>query len=171
MRFTNRTTTTNTANRHLPRRSMLGALTGALGGLAFAGRRQERPAAAAETEASHVGTWIAVNGPATNPRRHLTIHADGTLLLVNAVPGQSAGTGVWIRVGERRYQNSVVIMRFDAGGAWLGSQRTWADGRLNEAGDEYTTTVTLEEYDTNNDPVPGSRREGTGATYRRLTVE
>ena len=101
------------------------------------------------------GTWITtVSRESGTPGLPLvftslnTFLPGGALLETTAASmTRSPGHGQWLRTGDRQFTTTFVFFRFDAMGAFIGTQRVTRNIRLNERLDEYRAVNFVEIFD------------------------
>jgi hypothetical protein len=93
-------------------------------------------------------------------RSLLTFNMDGTMSEYGISPGstpalRSPGHGVWQReLGWRRdYSYTFTFYRYDASGAFVGSQKVTSTLELGASGDELTTNADVEILDANDNVI------------------
>ncbi len=136
----------------------------------------------AENDRSIVGAWRTVvtprncttNAPAPVVIRGLfTFNTGGTMAEYGIVPGvgsparRSPGHGVWDR--ERGWQNYTIaffMLRYDATGALIGSQRIRAALVMDESGDTFTTSSTVETLDPDDNVLSVSCATAVGTRFQ-----
>lgn len=118
---------------------------------------------------SVVGVWRTAvtqrncqTGVPTMPtsRGLFTFHEGGTLSETSG-PGQnpstglsrSPGYGVWEQRRRRTYSLAFIINRYDASGVFIGTQQIRGFLELAAGGDSYTTNVTVQVFDANDNLV------------------
>ena len=118
----------------------------------------------AQNDRSIVGAWrtvvtprnCATGAPAPFAIRGLfTFNTGGTMAEYGIAPGQtpalrSPGHGVWQREkGWQDYTFAFIMLRYDATGTFIGSQRIRGTLVMGESGDSFTTSSTVEILDPN----------------------
>ena len=88
-----------------------------------------------------------------------TFHKGGTMSEHASAPGLSpamrgSGHGVWQREhGWQNYSLTFIFYRYDASGAFTGSQRAKIALKLGASGDEFTATSAIQVFDANGNVV------------------
>lgn len=99
----------------------------------------------------------------------MTLDDGGTMAEYGISPGltpalRSPGHGLWQReLGWHSYSLKFTFLRYNASGAYIGSQTIRATAELDETGDHFTTNSALEIYDANGNLV------GTGCATGDMT--
>lgn len=114
-----------------------------------------------------IGSWeLAVNrGPQLPPVKAMTTYTRGHSVVGTAntlVRGPSHGT--WEHVSERLYADTHVFYRFDATGAFLGTQRVNETVRLAPDGETYSAVAISSQFDPNGNLVASGLRATITAT-------
>jgi len=118
-----------------------------------------------------VGSWeLTVNrGPQLPPVKGLTTYDRGHSLIGTAnVTVRGPAHGTWEHLSGRLYADTHVFFRFDATGAFLGSQRVKETLRLAPDGDSYTSVAISDQFDPNGNPTASGLRATITAT--RISV-
>jgi hypothetical protein len=119
-----------------------------------------------------VGSWeLTVNrGPQLPPVKGMTTYTRGHSLIGTAnVTVRGPAHGTWEHVSGRLYADTHVFFRFDAAGAFLGSQRIKETVRLAPDGDSYTAVAISDQFDPNGNLTASGLRATITAT--RINVE
>ena len=124
------------------------------------------------------GTWLTTvtledppPGVAASFRALNTFIMSGELLVSSSVglpATRSLAHGDWIRTGNRRFASSFVFFRFDAAGAFIGSQRVHRTILLASSLNAFTSTDVIEILDPSGTVIRSSRATEVG---QRLTVQ
>ncbi len=126
-----------------------------------------------------VGAWRTAvtqrncqTGEPTGPgsRGLITFHEGGTLSEYNAGPAQtpamrSPAHGVWEKRRGRIYSFAFVINRYNATGVFIGTQQIRGFLELAAGGDSYTSNVTVEVFDANDNLVGTGCATSTGTRF------
>jgi hypothetical protein len=158
--------------RMTPRRSIIAALGAVVLTLAVSGAAATASAGGDSKANQLVGSWeLTVNrGPQLPPVKGMTTYTRGHSLIGTAnatVRGPAHGT--WEHVNGRLYADTHVFFRFDATGAFVGSQRIKETVRLAPDGDSYTAVAISDLLDPNGNLTVGGLRATITAT--RIKVE
>ena len=100
-----------------------------------------------------------------------TFNEGGTMSEYGIAPGsspalRSPGHGVWQREhGWPEYSFAFTYYRYNAGGAFIGSQRVAGTLELGSGGDEFATTSTLEILDANGNPIGAGCATAAGTRF------
>ena len=79
---------------------------------------------------------------------------------------RSPGHGVWEQAhGWQDYSYSFTYYRYDASGAFIGSQKVTSALELGESGDEYTAQSAVEILDTNGNVIATFCAVNTGTRF------
>lgn len=119
-----------------------------------------------------VGSWeLTVNrGPQLPPVKGLTTYTAGHSLIGTAnlvIRGPAHGT--WEHVSGRLYADTHIFFRFDATGAFLGTQKIRETVELAHDGDSYTAVAISDQFDPNGNLTASGLRATITAT--RINVE
>jgi hypothetical protein len=133
------------------------------------------------SERTIVGVWRTVVTPVNcqtgAPLGPLVIrglsafHEGGTMSEFGVAPGsspalRSPGHGVWQREhGWQDYSFAFTHSRYDASGAFIGSQTVRASLELDASGDEFTTKSAIEVLDTNNNVIATGCATSVGTRF------
>jgi hypothetical protein len=106
------------------------------------------------------GTWdttvtvrVCGSGAAVQTFRAMSLFgADGSLVATSVV-APPPSLGQWWRVGPDRYLAKMRFFRYDTAGAFLGVQQLTRTISMNASGTEFTGVVTVEIFDTLNNPI------------------
>lgn len=138
-----------------------GAISASTGG---AGREQNA--------SQLVGSWeLSVDrGPVLPPVKAMaTFTRDGSLVNTANLATRGPAHGTWEHVKARLYASSHIFFRFDATGAYLGTQRINETVRLAPDGESYTAVAISNLFDPDGILVVGGLRATITAT--RIHVE
>ena len=119
-----------------------------------------------------VGTWqLTVNrGPVLPPVQGLTTYTRGhSLIGTGNTTARGPAHGVWEHVRGRLFADTHIFFRFDATGAFIGSQKIRETVRLSQDGDSYTAIAISDLFDPSGNPVASGLRATITAT--RMHVE
>jgi hypothetical protein len=119
-----------------------------------------------------IGSWeLTVDrGPQLPPVKGLTTYTRGHSVVGSAnVPTRGAAHGTWEHVSGRLYADTHVFFRFDATGAFLGTQRVNETARLAPDGESYTSVAISNLFDPNGNLVVGGLR--ATVTAKRIHVD
>ena len=146
------------------------ALTGTVAIVSTQGSQDEQPSAKSQARAgSIVGVWRTVVTPRScltgAPLGSLpglfTFHEGGTMAEYGIGPGsspalRSPGHGVWQREhGPHDYSFAFTFYRYDANGAFIGSQKITAALRLEASGRKIATSSVIETLDADDNLIGG----------------
>ncbi len=118
------------------------------------------------------GTWqLTVNrGPVLPPVQGLTTYTRGhSLIGTGNVTVRGPAHGVWEHVRGRLFADTHVFFRFDATGAFIGSQKIRETVRLSQDGESYTAIAISDLFDPSGNLVASGLRATITAT--RMHVE
>lgn len=124
----------------------------------FAGSPSVPAAEAQRPQATIAGVWDSAvtitncNGTVLANFRGLGLFgADGSLEQTNNMPPTlgKIGLGLWHSLGQQHYTATFEFFRFDATGAYLGTQMVSRDIQLDRAGNSFTSTIAFTSYDPN----------------------
>jgi hypothetical protein len=119
-----------------------------------------------------VGTWqLTVNrGPVLPPVQGLTTYTRGhSLIGTGNVTVRGPAHGVWEHVRGRLFADTHIFFRFDATGAFIGSQKIRETVRLSQDGESYTAIAISDQFDPSGNLVASGLRATITAT--RMHVE
>jgi hypothetical protein len=119
-----------------------------------------------------VGTWqLTVNrGPGLPPVQGLTTYTRGhSLIGTGNVTVRGPAHGVWEHVRGRLFADTHIFFRFDATGAFIGSQKIRESVRLSDDGESYTAIAISDQFDPSGNLVASGLRATITAT--RMHVE
>jgi hypothetical protein len=100
-----------------------------------------------------------------------TFNEGGTMSEYGIGPGsspalRSPGHGVWRREhGWQEYSFAFTYYRYNAGGAFVGSQKVTGSLELGSDGDEFATTSTIAILDANNNPIGAGCATAAGTRF------
>jgi len=100
-----------------------------------------------------------------------TFHQGGTMSEFASAPGLSpalrgSGHGVWQREhGWQDYSLTFIYYRYDASGAFTGSQRAKIGLKLGASGDEFTATSAIEILDANDNVIVNACGTPSGSRF------
>jgi len=100
-----------------------------------------------------------------------TFHQGGTMSEFASAPGLSpalrgSGHGVWQREhGWQDYSLTFIFYRYDASGAFTGSQRAKIALKLGASGDEFTATSAIEILDASDNVIVNACGTPTGSRF------
>lgn len=86
----------------------------------------------------------------------LTFHQGGTLseTAAGSSPAlRSPGHGTWRRTGWRRYEGKFTLLRFNPDGTFAGTQKTTQNIELDQSGNGFNDTATLQIFDANGNQI------------------
>lgn len=99
-----------------------------------------------------------------------TFNRGGTMSEYGISPGmtpalRSPGHGVWTHVGGPNFAFTFIFYRYDANGAFIGSQKITASLVLGASGNEFTTSSTIEIFDANDNLIATGCATAAGTRF------
>jgi hypothetical protein len=104
------------------------------------------------------GSWLVTvdRGPALPVLSSLQSFAEGGVVVetANTVGNRGPSHGVWKTLGNRLYATTIVFFRFDADGAFIGSQKINRTLRLSRDGNSFVAVSISQLLDPSGNVIP-----------------